>query len=510
MKHSTRVLTTGVAVAATVGALAACAPAAEEQTEPTSLTIGIVSPVTLTEGDASPFTGALLSATLTWMPVYESLLVWDPVDSGWDPWLATDYEISEDRQTLTITLRDDVDFIDGAHLDAEGLATYFSALYGDPNFPRPENALLPEFEATGEYTLEVTTKAPLTNMFFDNLMAWTPIASPDALEDRDALVTKPVGTGPYTIDEIVPDVSMSFERNPDYWNPDAFDFDTVTFLKFADGVAAINALKSGQIDVTTIVPANAADAEASGLRISSAAAGYVGVWMTDVSGSIVPALGDVRVRQAIAMSLDQASIIEAVDQGWGETGSQVFTKGQPEYVDGGDDRYTYDVDAAKALMAEAGYADGFEVTMPRVPGFVPEEYIPVVEQSLGELGITIAWDDMDIGQLIAAWADKTVPMFILTANYNLLSREGLAGAQAYFPQLVDDPGFAALKHTEDVGSLDESLAASDAIGEYILDQAWIAPITQKVNMWASIPTVSYTPNNLDGRQQLRNFTLVEE
>jgi peptide/nickel transport system substrate-binding protein len=508
MNNRYRRLVAVVASIATVGALAACAPATASN--PTSLTIAIPPPGLLLDGDASPFHGRGITDTLTWMPVYEGLLVWDPIASGWDPWLATEYTIDDDRLSMVITLRDDVDFVDGAHLDAAGLATYLTELYADPAFTRPEPVLVPEFAATGEYTLEVSTRAPITNVFFEGLMSATPIVSPEAIADRESLVTEPVGSGPYTLDEHTLGVSMSFVRNPNYWNPDAFDFDTITLRVFEDGVAALNALKSGQVDISPILPNMADEAESSGFRISSSANGYVGVWMTDVTGSIVPALGEVRVRRAIAMALDQAAIIDAVDHGWGEPGSQVFAPGQLEYVEGGDDRYSYDLDAAKALMAEAGYADGFEVTMPRLPGFVPEEYVPAVEQALGDLGITVSYQAYaDIGELIGAWAAHEVAMFILIANYNLVTRGGVSGAGALFPQLTEDPGFAELKQIEDFGTLEESVAASADIGEYVLDQAWIAPITQKVQLWASIPSVSYLLNNLDGLLQLRNFTLVD-
>jgi peptide/nickel transport system substrate-binding protein len=500
--HS-RSLRTAVAIA-TVSALAttlaACGPG--EPDEPSTLDVGVTS----LSGTYAP-TGQVGTDTSA---VYETLLSFDYGTLEFSPLLATSYELSEDRLTASFVLRDDVDFTDGEHFDAEAAATALTAVvdsmtetgiwvsYADYEV---------QFEATGEYELAITTAlpmAPFGGNIFKQIM-FLPIFSPAHVDDLEALATAPVGTGPYLLDELVPDVSASFVRNEDYWNLDAAPFDSVELTVYVDEVAGLNALKSGQIDAVTVSTAVAADVETNGFRINEGPLAHTGLWIADRGGSILPAVADLRVREAIEYAFDREAINVALNDGYGVITSQPFTSGTPEYVEGGDDRYGYDPEKARDLMAEAGYADGFDLVIPSTTFLGINTLEPIVTQYLGDIGIRVTYETFaDAGAFFTAALAGTYPVLLFPSGGDsaldaLFLPDAVLAFHAYSDPILDE-----LVATVDTGSLEESYEATSEIGEYVLDQAWYTVMSAPSIMWASEQRIEVT----GGGTFIRQFQLA--
>lgn len=488
---------------ATVG-LAGCTTSGGDDSGESSIRIA----VTALGAQYDPGQGAYMYSSLNVNAVYDSLLIQND-EAGFDPWLATDWEQSDDRKTLSFTLRDDVDFSDGTHLDAAAVVEYFQLEQETETFPQfaKFEAFGATFEATGEYTFEVTTEKPMDYDFIYGIVATTPIASPEAAQDPDSLTETPVGTGPYVIDEQVPDVSATFARNDDYWNPDAFPFDTVELRVFEDDVAALNAIKGGQIDAAALSIPNAVEAENEGFNVDEAPGRFVALWFADRGGTLQPAIADVRVRQAINYALDREAINEAVNLGHGVVSSQPFSPFYPEYVDGGDDYYAYDLDRAKQLMADAGYEAGFDLTIPSTTFLGINENGPAVQQALSEIGIRVTFDEIgDVTTYFERARDGSYPVLMYNEAYvNTLG--GYLAPDAFWNYLgYVDPKEADLYDTIRNGTLDESEAASKELGQYVLEQAWLAPFSSPQNPWASVDgvTVDVAAGN-SGAPYLVNF-----
>jgi peptide/nickel transport system substrate-binding protein len=494
LRYSAVLLGTAIAAAG----LTACQSPAEPD-GPTSARIAVPIPQYL-PATWDPAAGFVTTYLMPTQAVYESLMYVDTSDYSYQPLLAEEFSLSDDRRTMTIELRDDVDFADGVHLDADAVVSVLEAVFTAPDgyfgavLAGPYSV---EMEATGEYELVITTQKGIGRPFLDALSI-LPIVSPEALASPEGFADGPVGTGPYLVDEQVPDVSISFVRNPDYRDPDAFAFDALEFTVYEDTVAALNALKSGQLDVARLTPQLGAEAEASGLEIWTGAGVTTSLnWYDHATGARQPALNDVRVRQAISMAFDREAAAEAIGQGYATFSSQVFAHGQAEYIEGGDDRYPYDLDAAKALLAEAGYPDGFDLTLPVAPG---TDVAPFVEQSLTDLGIRVTTEALQDGTPLES-GQYALGIFPIGGTYAVSYLDDGGHMNPGTDGSVKgsaDPKIADILDRLNNGSLEESAAASQELGEFLLEEQWYIPLIRVLDVWATVPGYVVEVGNAGG------------
>jgi peptide/nickel transport system substrate-binding protein len=480
----------GAGVAAASIILAGCVAAPASDAGPTSLTIGVDAGV--------PALSALDGGG--GQELYDSLLRWD--GERYHPWLATDWELSERNHRMVIELRDDVDFTDGRHLDAQAVADFFALVeVSEAILTRQQVGL--EIEVTGDYSLEFTSELPIGDKFMQDVMAGTGIGSPLESEGPTPFEDL-VGTGPYLPGEYSVGVSMTFTRNPDYWNPEAFPYDELTMVQFEDRVAGANALKAGQVDAVQIDKSSSADLESAGFTVSTVASSFITLVVTDYEGRTVPALGDVRVREAIAMALDQDAILEALELGVGTVDDQPFSPTQATYLDGEADRFPYDVAAARALMAEAGYADGFDVVIPGASvSFYPTSYEPIIQQSLAEIGVRVEFESFsDFGTFLPALQGGDYPLLLLSASYDNTIGV-IIGASPLFGYFNENETFIGL-----VEELDEGDPVGQELGRFMAEQVWYIPIVHYGPVWATTPEVSLKllRNSL---YNLEDFTIAE-
>ena len=236
--------------------------------------------------------------------VYQTLCVGVP-GGEYVPDAAESWEVSDDNRSVTAHLREGAQYSDGSPVDAESVKASFEVVketasdrYGDITFDIPD-----------DQTITITWAEPQP-LLVDRVCA-PKLASIDFLasDDRD---TQPVGSGPYTydIDASTQGSIYQLVKNPDYWNADAYPYETLELRVLSDETAALNALKTGQID-GTVISSNAYDeAKSSGLEITESQGGMLMIHLTDRLGEVIPALGDVRVRQAMNMMIDKQSVVD--------------------------------------------------------------------------------------------------------------------------------------------------------------------------------------------------------
>lgn len=503
MKTRTSLLVASLAIVGLAIAGCSTTPPAEEQDS--SLTVSGVTGSFDTIGGA----GVSMFNNYPNQAVYDSLFVWNEDVDDFDPRLA-EWTLSDDKRELTLDLREDVDFSDGVHFDAAGLKTVLDTLMEvGGGFGARIASYEVTTEVTGEYQLTINSELVMNHGFFE-VIALTPIPSPEAVANHEDLVNNPVGSGPYVYDaeNSTPGVEMHFVKKDSHWRGDAYPYSEVTVKTFADSVAALTALRTGQIDATPIPISAAAEAEAAGLSIHTGSGQARILFIGDRGGVINPAFGDVRVRTAMTMAFDREAITESIDQGYGTVSSQPFIPGQPAYLDDPDAEYPYDLEEARKLMAEAGFADGFDLVIPSAA--ITADFEPIVQQSLGDIGIRVTFETFpDPASLYAAIQTGEYPVMMLS-NYFVntipifLANGGLfSGKWDYQNDQLDE-----LLVIIDEGTPEEQKAAYQELGQLINDEVWYVPFSQPATIWASIPTVNVEQGAIVGNPLLSGFTPV--
>lgn len=431
--------------------------------------------------------------------VYDTLLHATP-EGEIAPYLATAHEYTEDELTLTLTIREGVTFSDGEALDADAVALSMNRFKDGSGPDAGYMAYVDSIAALDPTTVEVTFTSP--DPAFLNYLTRTAglVMSPAAVDNED-LPTNPVGSGPYTLDtgETVTETSYTFVKREDYWNPDVQHYDTIVMRVFQDPTAMLNSLRAGELNYAKLASAESfAEAEAAGWTLNSNELDFQGLLLMDRAGTTVPELGDVRVRQAINHAIDRPAMLEAVALGHGTVTNQVFPTTSDAYDETLDERYPYDVEKAKELMAEAGYADGFSVTMPNSSALGTTVY-PLVAQALEDIGITVTYEDPGANFIADLLAPKWAASFMaLEQNPDWqLSQFMLAESAVFNPFGYGDDTVAQI--------LDDYLVADDAerselikqLNAHIVEEAWFAPFYRVEGVVATDAdtTVSMLPTN---------------
>ena len=293
------------------------------------------------------------------------------------PELASEWSVSDDGLTWTMTIVEGATFHDGEPLTAEDVA-FSIELYRDTE----DFAFLPSYaapfetvEAPDETTVVLTTADPL-NVFEYHLafLYVVPKHIWEAEEDAVAFENEEmIGSGPFTLAEASQGEFVELETNTDYWGTGP-NVDGVIFQTITNPDARITALTTGEIDAITEFPATAVstlqNAESVEVHIADVGAGGS---LRDVFFNMVadedcpedggvcsghPALKDLAVRQALAHATDKAQLIDVATLGTGSPGISMVPPGLGEFYGSGIEDYAYDVDAANALLDDAGYEDG--------------------------------------------------------------------------------------------------------------------------------------------------------
>ena len=309
--------------------------------------------------------------------VYEGL-VRITSDGEVEPWLATGWEISDDRLTYTFTLREDVLFSNGSPFTAE--SAKFSIDYVQTDWTNGLKAGMDVVQSTrvlDDHTLEVTLSHPSNQWLWNMGTAIGAMMSPDGV---DKLATDPVGTGPYTVTHWSPGRAIGFGTRTDYWGPVPAN-DAATIRYFSDATATTNALQSGDVD---LIWAMQAPEQLAVLDDYEIAVGTTqGELLLSMNNQRAP-FDDVRVRQAVMFAIDRQAVINTAMEGYGtDTGGVPVPPTDPWFEES--DLYPHDPDRARQLLAEAD-ATGTEVTLsiPSLP--YAQKVSEIIYSQLREVG----------------------------------------------------------------------------------------------------------------------------
>jgi peptide/nickel transport system substrate-binding protein len=337
--------------------------------------------------------------------IYESLLRWD-ANFNQLPALATSWE-QPNATTYVFHLREGVRFHSGKLLDAEDVK-YSIEMAANPPAPGVNNGFFPPISKVtvlNSSTVQIQTSEPAESIL--GFFAWGRYCEivPAGLYSSLNVRTQTDGTGPFKLVEYVPNDHITLTRNPHYWQSGVPSVDQLVLKILPDESERLDALRSGAIDGGDFSYDSAQIAQRDGSlrvnRVKSVAPYEIEFSLKDTSQP----WNDVRVRQAVNYAIDRQNIINLVFSGQGYFSGKIpqgFGNWPIPEAQLHSTYERYDLAQAKALLAAAGYKDGFSVTLNSIAQ--PAAYTDVatvVQAQLAQVGIDVKVQPQDIGSFSA-------------------------------------------------------------------------------------------------------------
>lgn len=314
------------------------------------LRIGVASG---TSGDTLDPTGVPVDAGFLAWGTSKSTLV--DIDANGDliPKLAVSWKNSSDLHQWIFNLRQGVTFHSGKPLTSEDVVASLNLHRGEGSTSavKPLMEAVTDVKAEGDHRVVITLSAP--NMDFPNLLKTDMFVILPVVDGKIDVNTMD-GTGPYKLVSWVPGQSMTFERNPNYWDlENEGHFDSAEVSVIADPVARMNALRSGQVDLVNGVDLKTVNLlkAVPGIAVDSVPGGtYYGLpMMTDVAP-----FNDNNVRMALKYAINRQELVDKVLLGNGEVGNDTPISSRTKYFNTDLVQREYDPDLAKSYLKKAG------------------------------------------------------------------------------------------------------------------------------------------------------------
>ena len=298
--------------------------------------------------------------------MYDHLLRFKDESTEVEPGLAESWEISDDGIVYTLHLREGVKFHDGTDLNAEAVKFNIERQI-DPNHPYHDTGEFPyaeftwgmvdKIEVADEYTVNITLKEIFAP--FLNHLAMHPAAmvSPAAIEEygRDISI-QPVGTGPFKFASWTPGVEVVLEKNLDYWG-DPPKIDRVIYRPIIEDQSRLTELEAGGVNFIVNIPPDELARLKGDDRFTVVEQAGMHTWWVAFNHTRAP-FDDTRVRQAMNYAVNKQAIVDNILKGTGILAINPLPPVVWSYTDDVQ-RYDYDPEKAKELLADAGYPDGF-------------------------------------------------------------------------------------------------------------------------------------------------------
>ena len=311
-----------------------------------------------------PFGANGSPSTLYWHALFNTLTEWS-VDNQLSPALASSWE-QRDPLTWVFTIRPGVRFSNGDILNAESVSTTLNWLV---NSPRGKSTLwgrelnsIKRTEADSEKSLIIYTSRP--DPLIPNKLSGVFITHPSAFSDTDATDTfarEPIGTGPFILENWRDSKGQTLMRSaPESWRRPSFS--TLILITAPNAMSRLQAVATGQADLVANISAElVADAESVGLTLHRIKGAMVSSFMFRTVENSESPVNDVRVRQALnyAINKEKMAILVGIS-------SPLAGQGAPSFVNGHNPKinsYPYDAERARSLLADAGYANGLDLSL---------------------------------------------------------------------------------------------------------------------------------------------------
>ena len=349
------------------------------------------------------------------------------------PMLATGYEANEDATEFTITLREGISFSDGTPWNADAALANL-AKWDDESLGLKRTTflcnVLDSFEKVDDYTVKINLTEPF-GAFISNLAhPACVIMSPKTIEAGvEACARSPIGTGQYTFVEWIEGDHLTLALNKDWWGYDAdicggtaladadAGFKTITFKPVPESATRVAMVQSGDAQIIWPIPTESVSVLEADPNVNAQQGEGIVVRYFFMNNQ-KPPFNDKRVRQAIDYAVDKNAYIQVVKNGLATPATSII--GPAVQYHKANDPRPYDIEKAKALLAEAGYPDGFKTSVIFASTTANQKQCEFFKQQLEQVGIELELKGMENALVVekvedtnAAGADAEVDCFVI-------------------------------------------------------------------------------------------------
>jgi peptide/nickel transport system substrate-binding protein len=417
---------------------------------------------------------------------YESLFYLSP-EGTVQPALAKSWKyVGTGNKELSVTLRSGVKFGDGEAVTADAVKAsleYAKKARGNQAHYLTDATIT----ATGPLTL--TIKLAKANPILPTLLTQSygigQIISPKGLASASSLTPTKTsqGAGPYVYqpsDSVAGD-HYTYTADPGYYDKSKQHYKKIVIRIVQNGQTAVNAMKTGQIDVYKGDYTSASSAKAAGMSTVGLPVILQGLSLIDRAGEVSKPLGDVRVRQAINYAIDRDAVTKALLGSAGTPTVQTVIKGGDGYSEEMAEYYKYDPAKAEQLLKEAGYANGFELPVLAATFVGFDTMAEAIAGQLSKVGIKVK---VTAVTSITSFVENQTnhkypavsggfteePMYLEGLDLFMPGSKVFNGFGSIAPELTDLFDKAAAAEPAERAKLDQRMQ------EYLVKNAWYAPV----------------------------------
>ncbi|ASR04035.1 ABC transporter substrate-binding protein [Gordonia rubripertincta] len=448
--------------------------------------------------------------------VFDRLVFRGPDGTGTEPWIAESWTLSEDGRTYTFVIRDGVTYSDGTPLDAENVKENFEfRAFGDDKgnvkhtaWPDVENVTADNAGRTVAITLKKPYPYFLTTLTDASASGLAASSYFDLDAEGQNRATSLVGSGPFVIESGTLD-EVKLKRREGYsWAPNGVAnqgeayLDSFSTVGVTEDSVRLGSLSSGQGDLIHYIDPTSQDvAEAQGLKVITQSYGDQGTYLL-VQRSTAPNLDDPRVRQAITYAVDKQKLIDTVYAPNYKAATGIFGSAGQDYVDQSD-QIGYNPDKAAQLLDEAGWKTGPNgirtkngkplkvVALIDVYNVGASSTFEYLQQQLKQAGIELELRQADWADYPNAAKSPDIGLIYQSVNHeaawslaNAIRADGadvfkLEGSDAELEKLAQNVLYGTPKSEE------ERHQAAVALSQYVVDKAYVLPLTERTQTFVS-------------------------
>ncbi|MDC0657795.1 ABC transporter substrate-binding protein [Leisingera sp. SS27] len=351
--------------------------------------------------------------------LFDGLMDYVPGTTDLRPGLAESYTISDDGMVFTFQLRAGVKFHNGREMTAEDVvyslnrvtnpktqspgAGFFWSIKGYDAVASGDAETLEGVTAIDPSTVQIELSRPDATFLHVMALNFASVVPQEAVEAAgDDFGKKPVGTGAFSLGDWTIGQSLVFAKNQDYWRDGIPYLDQITFEVGQEPIVALLRLQNGEVDVPGdgIPPAKFQEVMADPAQADRVVEGgqlHTGYITLNTQ---MPPFDNAVVRRAVNMAINKERIIQIIN-GRAVPATQPLPPSMPGYTDGYAG-YAFDPEAAKAMLADAGFADGFETELYVMNTDPNPRIAQAIQQDLASIGITAGIKSLAQANVIAA------------------------------------------------------------------------------------------------------------